>query len=137
MKPRWLTLTALMTFVYLIAVNGLVFPLIFPDGLAEKFANARPVERPLYHLLAFAATAILLTLLVERLATGSRPVVGGLLAGVLLGLLVALPEHLHLYAMTEAPASRQFIPVAWIAATWGLAGWLIGTVRARVAGRSR
>lgn len=137
MKPTWRILSALMTFVYLIVVNALVFPLVFPHGLAEKFANARQAEMPLYHLLAFAATAILLTLLVEKLATGPRPAGGGLLAGVLLGLLVALPEHLHLYAMVDSPAGRQFIPVGWIVATWGVAGWMIGAVRARVSGGSR
>ena len=129
MNLKWLTLSAIAVFIYLIVVNAFLFPIVFADGLAEKFLNARPETLPLFHLLAFAATAVLLTVLVEKLAATRRPRIDGSISGILLGLLVALPEHLHLYAMIEATAVNQFIPVLWTISTWGLAGLIVGTIR--------
>ncbi len=125
----WLAITSFIVFVYLVIVNALLFPLVFPNGLAEKFTNTRSENIPLFHLLAFAATAVLLAVLVDRLVTGPGARSRGALAGILLGLLVALPEHLHLYAMLEVAAIEQFIPVLWIICTWGLAGFIVGFVR--------
>ncbi len=132
MNAKWLTLTAIVVLIYLIAVNAFIFPAVFPDGLAEKFANSRAENLPLFHLLAFAATAVLLTILVDKLGTGRHSTSQGLTAGIWLGLLVALPEHLHLYAMVDATALRQFIPVVWTVATWGLAGLIVGFIGSRV-----
>lgn len=129
MSPRWIAVTSFIVFVYLILVNAFLFPLVFPDGLAEKFTNARSQNLSLFHLLAFATTAILLTILVDKLVTGPGARSKGALAGILLGLFVALPEHLHLYAMLDVTAIRQFIPVLWIICTWGVAGFIVGFVR--------
>ncbi len=131
MKPKLLAPVSLIIFIYLLAVNAFVFPLIFPDGLVEKFANARAEVRPLYHLLAFAVTAVLLTILVDRLTVSRRSKIDGLFAAIALGLLVSLPEHLHLYAMIDASAVEQFIPVVWITITWGIAGIIVGYFRVR------
>jgi len=131
MSPKWFALTSVVVFVYLIVVNAFVFPFVFPDGLAEKFANARAENIPLFHLLAFATTAILLTALVSKISAARRSKFGGVIGGILLGLLVALPEHLHLYAMVEETAIKQFVPVVWIIFTWGLAGLIVDWIRDR------
>lgn len=128
MNAKWLTISALIVFIYLMVVNALIFPVVFSDGLAEKFLNARVENLPLFHLLAFAATAVILTILVDKLGTGRHSMISGLIAGGWLGLLVALPEHLHLYAMVDATALRQFIPVGWTVITWSLAGLIVGSI---------
>jgi hypothetical protein len=128
MNTKWLAITVGGVFLYLILVNAFIFPFFFPDGLAEKFINVRSENRPLFHLLAFLATAALLTIIVDRLVAKSRSATRGLNAGAWLGLLVALPEHLHLYAMVDATAVRQFIPVLWTVVTWGVAGAIVGLV---------
>ncbi len=115
-------------FVYLVLVNAVLFPIVFAEGLAEEFANPRQEPWNLFHLLAFAATAILLTWLVARMSRDRLSLREGAKAGALLGLLVSLPEHLHLYAMVDASALRQFVPVLWILATWGVAGLVVALV---------
>lgn len=125
MNTKRLTLSAFAVFVYLILVNALIFPVVFADGLAEKFLNSRDESLPVFHLLAFGATAVLLTILVDKLARDRHSVTAGLVAGGWLGLLVALPEHLHLFAMVDATAVQQFIPVLWTVLTWSLAGLIV------------
>lgn len=132
MNTKWLTVSAIAVFFYLIIVNALVFPVVFADGLAEKFLNARDESLPLFHLLAFAATAVLLTILVDKLGKGGHSLTKGLIAGGWLGLLVALPEHLHLFAMVDATAMQQFIPVVWTVVTWSLAGLIVGLIGGQV-----
>ncbi len=137
MNAKWLAITTFVVFVYLIVVNAVIFPIVFPDGLAEKFLNARAENLPLFHLLAFAATAVILTILVDKLGRGGHSATRGLTAGGWLGLLVALPEHLHLFAMVEATAIQQFIPVVWTVVTWGLAGFIVGLISGKVAGQEK
>jgi hypothetical protein len=132
MNTKWLTITSIVVFIYLIIVNAFIFPAVFPDGLAEKFTNTRTESLPLFHVLAFAATAAILTILVDKLGRGHHSASQGLIASAWLGLLVALPEHLHLYAMVDVAAVPQFIPVIWTVATWGLAGLIVGIVGAKV-----
>ena len=131
MNTKWLAITSVAVFVYLIVINAIVFPAVFPDGLAEKFVNARSENLPLFHLLAFSATAVLLTILVDMLGGENQSATQGLVAGGLLGLLVALPEHLHLYAMTTATPVKQFVPVVWTVVTWGIAGLIVGALGKR------
>ena len=135
MNMKWLTISAFVVFVYLIIVNAFVFPIVFADGLAEKFLNARDENLPLFHLLAFAATAVLLTILVDKLGRGRQSLTTGLVSGGWLGLLVALPEHLHLFAMVDATALRQFIPVVWTVVTWSLAGLIVGLIGEKLGAR--
>ena len=132
MNLKWLMISSFIIFIYLIVVNSLLFPFVFPEGLAEKFSNMRPEQVPVFHLLAFVATAVLLTILVDKLNGNVRPIVNATISAALLGLLVALPEHLHLYAMVDATAVQQFMPVVWIIVSWGLAGTIIGAVRGKV-----
>lgn len=137
MKVKWLAITTVVVFVYLVIVNAFIFPIIFPEGLAEKFINSRAEHLALFHLMAFATTAALLTILVAKLGHDSPSMSRGLTAGIWLGLLVALPEHLHLYAMVDATAVQQSIPVFWTAATWGLAGLIVGFIGAKANTRNR
>lgn len=132
MNAKWLAISTLVVFVYLVVVNAFLFPIVFPDGLAEKFLNSRVENLPQFHLLAFAATSLILTILVDKLGRGRHSIATGLAAGGWLGLLVALPEHLHLFAMVDATAVRQIIPVVWTVVTWSLAGLLVGVIGGKV-----
>jgi hypothetical protein len=67
MNTKWLTITSIVVFIYLIIVNVFIFPAVFPGGLAEKFTNTRTESLPLFHALAFAATAAILTILLVAL----------------------------------------------------------------------
>lgn len=131
MSAKWLAISVLVVFVYLVVVNAFLFPMVFPDGLAEKFLNSRVENLPLFHLLAFAATALILTIIVDKLGRGRHSMTTGLAAGAWLGLLVALPEHLHLFAMVDATALEQVIPVVWTVITWSLAGLIVGIIGGR------
>ncbi len=137
MIPSGFVTASLMVFSFLILVNGVIFPSVFSDGLAEKFANARPAPLNGFHWAAFLGTAVFLTYLIKRLLGAEPGWRSGALAGTMLGAFVALPEHLHLYAMVEATAVRQFIPLLWTAATWGFAGSLAGSVLDRAGARSK
>ena len=127
MRLGWLLASTLVTTVMLVVLNAVLFPLVFPMGLAEKFVNAREPQLMAYHLVGFVATGGLLSLIVAFSdTTGAKDT---LMLGAMLGFLVSLPEHLHLYAMTTAPATQQFLPVLWTVCTWslvvGAAGWVV------------
>ena len=121
-----------VTVLYLIFVNGFIFPFIFPDGLVETFSNARQTQLFQYHLIALVVTAFFFSFFYPLVYKGRTPWKAGLKYGTLLGLFVALPEHLHLYAMIESSFVRQFIPVLWIFITWGLAGIIISFIFGRI-----
>lgn len=106
--------------VVLLLLNLFVFPLIFPGGVASKFANARPTPVITLHLAAFLATAVLLTALcaVPRVAGSSLAAAG---IGALAGLLAALPSTLHTSAMAHVPVSREVAAVSWTTISWALA----------------
>ena len=127
MRLKWILASTLVTTLMFVVLNGWLFPLVFPNGLAEKFANAREPQLMMFHVIAFLATGGFLSFIVAFSdTTGARDT---LLLGALLGLLVSLPEHLHLYAMTTAPMVDQFLPVVWTVVTWalvvGAAGWVV------------
>jgi Zn-dependent protease with chaperone function len=106
--------------VLLVLLNMFVFPLIFPGGVASKFANARPTPLITLHLAAFLATAVLLTVLCTgaRLAKSSLAAAG---IGALAGLLAALPSTLHTNAMAHVPVSGEVAAVLWTTVSWALA----------------
>lgn len=93
----WATVVSL---VVLLLLNMFVFPLICSNGVASKFANARPAPLVALHLAAFLATAALLTALcaVPRVAESSLTAAG---LGAVAGLLAALPSSFHTVAMAE------------------------------------
>jgi hypothetical protein len=113
----WATVASL---VLLLLLNMFVFPLIFPSGVASKFANARPTPLVALHLAAFLATAALLTALcaVPRIAESSLVAAG---LGAIAGLLAALPSSLHTVAMTHVPPSAEATAVLWTTISWALA----------------
>jgi LytS/YehU family sensor histidine kinase len=121
-----IALAGLAASIALLILNAVLFPVIFPHGLAEQFTNARDHEPVAFHLLAFVATGLLIASVAAFLRVST--LMGGVILGALLGLLVSLPEHLHLYAMTTATAMRQFIPVPWTVATWSVATGLAAIV---------
>jgi hypothetical protein len=97
-----------------------VFRLVFPGGVASKFANARPTPLVALHLAAFIATAVLLTALcaVPR-GPGSTLAATGI--GAMAGLLAALPSALHTGALARLPISGEVSAVLWTTFTWALA----------------
>jgi hypothetical protein len=117
---------AFASFVVLLSVNMFVFPLIFPGGVASKFANTRPSPLVALHLAAFLATAVLLTALcaVPRLA-GSTLAAAGI--GAMAGLLAALPSALHTNAMATLPISGEIAAILWTTITWAIAAGLAHT----------
>ena len=127
MRLGWILVFTLVTTVLLVVINAVLFPLVFPHGLAEKFVNAREPQLAAYHVAAFALTGGLLSTIVAFSdTTGARDT---LMLGAILGLLVSLPARLHLYAMTTAPAAEQVLPVVWTVCSWalvvGAAGWIV------------
>jgi len=106
--------------VALLLLNMFVFPLIFPGGVASKFANTRSTPLVALHLAAFLVTAVLLTAVcaVPRWA-GSRLVAAGI--GAMVGLLAALPSALHTSAMARLSITGEVSAVLWTTITWALA----------------
>jgi hypothetical protein len=106
--------------VVLLLLNMFVFPLVFPVGVASKFANARPAPLVALHLAAFIATAVLLTALcaVPRKPRSTLAAAG---IGAMAGLLAALPSALHTGALARLPISGEISAVLWTTFTWTLA----------------
>lgn len=116
---RFLSATV-ASLVVLLLLNMLVFPLIFPGGVGSKFAGTRPTPLVALHLLAFLATAILLTALcaVPRVVASSLAAAG---IGALAGLLAALPSTLHTNAMAHVPVSGEVRAGLWTTVSWAVA----------------
>jgi hypothetical protein len=111
---------ALAALVVLLLLNMFVFPLIFPGGVASKFANTRPKPLVALHLAAFVATAILLTALcVIMQGAGSSLAAAGI--GALAGILAALPSALHTSALAQLPMRGEITAVLWTTITWAVA----------------
>ena len=106
--------------VVLLLLNMFVFPLIFPGGVASKFANTRPTPLVALHLAAFLTTAALLTALcaVQR-GAGSNLAAAEI--GAMAGLLAALPSALHTSALAQLPLTGEISAVLWTTITWALA----------------
>lgn len=126
MRTRPLFLSAGAGFLYLLTVNALFFPLVFPDGPPVRYSNPRAVDMPHYHLLAFLITALLMAYIYPMLDRGGPVWKEGLRTGIILALFVSLPMGLHEYAMTDVSFLAQVFPALWVTATWGVAGIVIG-----------
>ena len=111
---------AVASLVVLFLLNMLVFPLIFPGGVASKFANVRATHLVALHLAALLATAVLLTALcaVPRLVGSSLAAEG---IGALAGLLAALPSTLHTNAMAHVSVLGEVRAVVWTTVSWAVA----------------
>jgi hypothetical protein len=117
--PRFLV-ASLASLVALLLLNMLLFPLIFPGGVASKFANTRATPLVALHLAAFLVTAFLLTALcaVPRVV-GSSLAAAGL--GAFAALLAALPSTLHTSAMAHVSFLGEVRAVLWTTVSWGVA----------------
>ena len=111
---------AVAALVVLLLLNMFVFPLVFPGGVASKFADTRPTPLISLHLAAFLTTAVLLTALcaVRRWAGSSWAAAG---IGAIAGLLAALPSALHTSALARPPIPGEISAVLWTTITWALA----------------
>ncbi len=104
----------------LLALNMFVFPLVFPSGVASKFANSRSEPLVFLHLAAFVVTAALLTVLTALMRPASSSL-GAAGFGAVAGLLASLPSALHTLALTHLAVSAEVASVFWTTATWSVA----------------
>jgi hypothetical protein len=123
-----LLFATLGSFLFLLVINAVLYPLFFPDGPPERYAGARPAPLLMYHLLAFLITAFLMSYLYPLIYRGGSAWKEGLRAGVIMGLFVSLPENLHVFAMTNVSFIRLLFPAIWVTVIWGLAGVVIGLI---------
>ncbi len=123
-----LILATLASFVYLVVVNATLFPVFFPDGPPEHYANTRPSPLLMYSLMAFLITAFLMAYLYPLVYRGGRPWKEGLRVGIIMALFVSLPENLHVYALTHVSFVALLLPAIWVTVIWGIAGLVIGFV---------
>ena len=130
---RKILLSTIASFAFLLIVNALLFPLLFPDGPAEKFLNMRENQLFQYHLVAFLILTFAMSVIYPIGYRGGVPWKEGLRFGCLLTLLVAVPNNLHVYAMVDLPFTKIMKPVPWILFTWGIAGIIIAQIHGRKA----
>jgi len=126
-----LFLATLCSFVFLVAVNALLFPVFFPEGPPERFVNARPAPMLGFSLLALLITAFLMSYLYPLIYRGGNAWKEGLRVGVIMALFVSLPENLHVYALANISVVKLLFPAIWVVLIWGMAGVVIGLVYGR------
>lgn len=126
-----LFLATLGSFIFLIVVNGALFPILFPEGPPEQYVGARATPLFQYHLLALLITAFLMSYLYLLIYRGGAVWKEGLRVGVIMALFVSLPENLHVYALTNISFIKLLFPALWVTVIWGLAGVVIGLIYGR------
>jgi hypothetical protein len=126
-----LFLGTLGSFVFLVVVNGALFPIFFPEGPPERYVGARPTPLFQYHLLALLITAFLMSYLYPLIYRGGAAWKEGLRVGVIMALFVSLPENLHVYALTNISFLKLLFPALWVTVIWGMAGIVIGLIYGR------
>ena len=125
---RKLFLATLGSFVFLVVVNAVLFPVFFPDGPPEQYLAVRSSPLIQYHLLALLITAFLMSYLYPLIWRGGAAWQEGLRVGVVMALFVSLPENLHVYALTSISFIKLLFPALWVTVIWGLAGMVIGLI---------
>lgn len=98
-----------------------------------NFQNTRDANLVEYHMLAMLANAVLLVTIYPAGYRGGAPLAEGLRFGILMALIVSLPNALHQYALIDAPAANMFIPVGWSILKYGIAGIVVALVYGREA----
>ncbi len=130
MRMRKRVLAIVVCGVAILVVNMFTPPSI--QKLAGGyFKNTREVNLVQYHLLAMLANAILLATIYPSGYRGRSPIEEGARFGVLMALIVALPDALHKYAMINSPPADMFLPVAWSVLKYGVAGVAVALVYGR------
>ncbi len=127
MNYKKLIWAAIAAFIFLAAVNAMVFPMVFPNGIGERLLNTRLREVSQYQIAALAVMSMLMSL-IYSLSHQGRSNWDGFIFGVLMALFVTLPDHLQSSAILDTPFQEQFLPFAWIAVTWGFAGVIIAII---------
>ena len=126
-----LLLATLGSFVFLIVVNAVLFPIFFSEGPPERYLDTRPAPLVEYHLVALLITAFLMSYLYPLISRGGAAWKEGLRVGVIMALFVSLPENLHVYALTNIAFIKLLVPALWVTVIWGLAGVVIGFIYGR------
>jgi len=125
---RKLFLATFASFVFLVVVNALLFPVFFPEGPPEQYLASRQSPLIQYHLLALLITAFLMSYLYPLISRSGSAWREGLRVGIVMALFVSLPENLHIYALTSISFIRLLFPALWVTVIWGLAGIVIGLI---------
>jgi hypothetical protein len=128
MDLKKLFLSTIAASIFLILINTVLFPLVFPDGPAQFYANAREKPLFLFNLLAYIATAFLLAYIYPIGYRGGSPRVEGIRFGMYMGLLVSLPHTFHIYAMVDYAFYSAALVIAWTIVVWGATGIVIALV---------
>jgi hypothetical protein len=127
-KYSRLGLATVAAFVFLMVINALLFPFVFPDRIPEHYQNQRPAPLYEFHSLAFLLTTFLLAFIYPYGYKGGTPWIEGARFGALIALFVSIPMGMHLYAMVEISAAKTILPILWTTLTWSAAGAAIGLV---------
>jgi hypothetical protein len=121
-------LAALAAVVFLVVINAVISPLVFPQGPPEVYRYQRDEPRVAFHLLAVLVTAVLMAYIFPIGYRGGKPWAEGLRFGMLMGVLASLPMNLRVYALTDTALPGLLSAVLWTVITWGISGGLIGAV---------
>lgn len=105
----------------LIALNAVLWHLVFPDGLLENYTFPRPSPMVGYEVAGIVVTALLLVTVytVSARALQSRRAAA---FGGLLGLLASLPAQLLNFAVVRSDPRREVFRVLWTVASWAITG---------------
>jgi hypothetical protein len=137
MDLKKLFLSTIAASIFLILINTVLFPLVFPDGPAQFYANAREKPLFLFNLLAYIATAFLLAYIYPIGYRGGSPRVEGIRFGMYMGLLVSLPHTFHVYATVDYAFYSAALVIAWTIVVWGAVGIVIALVHGSRKGESQ
>lgn len=111
MNLKEFSLAMVGSFLFLVVVNALLFPVVFPNGIPEHYQNARSSPLNQYHLLALFITALLMAYLYPIGHKGGAAWKEGLRFGLLLSVFVSLPNVLHVYARVNTSIAGQWLSV--------------------------
>ncbi len=119
-------LAALAAMTFLLVVNVVLYPIVFPSGPTEIYRYERTDPLALYHVLALLAVSILLAYVFPLGYRGRTPWAEGLRFGMLMGVFVRLPWSLQVYSVSDTEFSGLLTALLWTVITYGIAGALIG-----------
>jgi hypothetical protein len=122
------SLAALAALAFLLVVNVVFFPFVFPDGSPDHFRFMRAEPIAAYNFLAMLIASVLLAYVFPIGYRGRTPWAEGLRFGMLMGGLTTLPMSLHVYATAEVNFTGLLTTVLWTVITWGVAGGIIGAI---------
>jgi hypothetical protein len=126
LKIARFALAALAAMAFLLVVNVVLYPIVFPAGPPQIYQYERAEPLALYHVLAMLVTSLILAYVFPLGYRGKIPWSEGLRFGMLMGVLVSLPASINIYAMTDIEFAGLLTAVLWSVITHGVAGALIG-----------